>query len=128
MVNRVILIGRLTKEPEIRLLPSGTKVATFSIAVNRKFRDRNNEWKEETSFFDLEAFGKLAERVAQLGKGYQVSIEGSLRQEKWASQSGEKRSKVKIVANKIALLGKPKSATTENVKAKAEEVEEEIAF
>jgi single-strand DNA-binding protein len=127
-MNRVMLIGRLTKEPEVKFLPSGTKVATFSIAVNRKFRDKNNEWKEETSFFDLEAFGKLAERVAQLEKGYQIAVEGSLKQEKWTTQSGEKRSKVKIVASKVNLIGKPKSATaTENAEAKAE-VEEEIAF
>jgi single-strand DNA-binding protein len=131
MVNRVILIGRLTKEPEVRMLPSGSQVASFSIAVNRKYKDKNGEWKEETYFFDIECYGKLAERVgSQLGKGYQISIEGSLRQEKWTSQSGEKRSKIKIAANKITLLGKPKSADTKNAKAEVieETVEEEIAF
>jgi single-strand DNA-binding protein len=138
MINRVILIGRLTKNPEVRFLPSGMQVTSFSIAVSRKFRDKGGNWQEEVSFFDIECFGKLAEKVAQLGKGYQVNIEGSLRQEKWQTPTGEKRSKVKIVANKITLLGKPKNATTntqntQNAKAaevieEAVEVEEEIAF
>jgi single-strand DNA-binding protein len=135
MVNRVILIGRLVKEPEFRFLPSGTKVAMFSIAVNRKFKDKSGEWKEETSFFDIECYGKLAERMTQFGKGYQVNIEGELRQEKWQSPTGEKKSKIKIVANKVSLISKPKNATaTQNAEAKTEVVEEatetveEIAF
>jgi single-strand DNA-binding protein len=103
-----MLIGRLTRDPEVRFLPSGMQVTSLSIAVNRKFKDRNGEWREETSFFDVEAFGKIAERVGtQLSKGYQILIEGTLRQDKWESPSGEKRSKVKIVAERIVLLGKP---------------------
>jgi len=108
MLNRVMLIGRLTRDPEVRFLPSGMQVTSLSIAVSRKFKDKNGEWREETSFFDIESYGKLAERVgSQLSKGYQVIIEGELRQDRWESPSGEKRSKVKIVADRIALLGKP---------------------
>ena len=108
MLNRVMLIGRLTRDPEVRFLPSGMQVTSLSIAVSRKFKDKNGEWREETSFFDIESYGKLAERVgSQLSKGYQVIIEGELRQDRWESPSGEKRSKVKIVAERIALLGKP---------------------
>ncbi|WP_299226223.1 single-stranded DNA-binding protein [Sulfurihydrogenibium sp.] len=119
MLNRVMLIGRLTRDPEVRFLPSGMQVTSLSIAVSRKFKDKNGEWREETSFFDIESYGKLAERVgSQLSKGYQVIIEGELRQDRWESPSGEKRSKVKIVAERIALLGKPsdrnaKPASTE---------------
>jgi len=108
MLNRVMLIGRLTRDPEVRFLPSGMQVTSLSIAVSRKFKDKNGEWREEASFFDIESYGKLAERVgSQLSKGYQVIIEGELRQDRWESPSGEKRSKVKIVAERIALLGKP---------------------
>jgi len=114
MLNRVILIGRLTRDPEVRYLPSGMQVTSFSVAVNRKFKDKNGEWKEETSFFDVESYGKVAERIGtQLGKGDQILIEGSLRQDKWESPSGEKKSKVKIVANRISLIAKPEDGNTE---------------
>ncbi|EEP59967.1 single-stranded DNA-binding protein [Sulfurihydrogenibium yellowstonense] len=115
MLNRVILIGRLTRDPEVRFLPSGIQVTSLSIAVSRNFKDKNGEWREETSFFDIESYGKLAERVgSQLSKGYQILIEGSLRQDRWESSSGEKRSKVKIVADRIALLGKPGDRNTKS--------------
>jgi len=115
MLNRVMLIGRLTRDPEVRFLPSGMQVTSLSIAVSRRFKDKNGEWREETSFFDIEAFGKLAERVgSQLSKGYQIIIEGELRQDRWESPSGERRSKVKIVAERIALLGKPGDRNTKS--------------
>jgi single-strand DNA-binding protein len=107
MFNRVLLIGRLTRDPEVKDL-TNSKVAIFTIAVNRNYKDKNGEWKEESYFFDIEAFGKLAEKVkAQLGKGYKILIEGELRQDRWESESGEKRSKVKIVAERITLISKP---------------------
>jgi single-strand DNA-binding protein len=114
-----MLIGRLTRDPEVRFLPSGVQVTNLTIAVNRRYKDKSGEWREESYFFDIESYGKLAERVgSQLSKGYQILIEGSLRQDRWESSSGEKRSKVKIVADRIALLGKPsdrnaKSTSTE---------------
>jgi single-strand DNA-binding protein len=132
-----MLIGRLTRDPEVRFLPSGMQVTSLSIAVSRNFKDKNGEWREETSFFDVEAFGKLAERVGtQLSKGYQILIEGSLRQDKWESSSGEKRSKVKIVAYRIALLGKPvdrnaKSTLTEedlDISVEDFESDEDVPF
>ncbi len=115
MLNRVMLIGRLTRDPEVRFLPSGIQVTSLSIAVSRNFKDKNGEWREETSFFDIESYGKLAERLGtQLGKGYQILIEGSLRQDRWESPSGEKRSKVKIVADRIALIAKPGDRNTKS--------------
>jgi single-strand DNA-binding protein len=119
MLNKVMLIGRLTRDPEVRFLPSGVQVTNLTIAVNRRYKDKSGEWREESYFFNIESYGKLAERVgSQLSKGYQILIEGSLRQDRWESPSGEKRSKVKIVADRIALLGKPgdrnaKSTSTE---------------
>jgi single-strand DNA-binding protein len=126
MLNKVMLIGRLTRTPEVRFLPSGMQVTSFTVAVNRKYKDKGGNWQEESYFFDVETFGKLAERVAQLDKGYQILVEGELRQDKWESPAGEKRSKVKIVANKIALLGKPADAN--NVEKKTSEPEEDISI
>jgi single-strand DNA-binding protein len=123
-----MLIGRLTKNPEVRFLPSGMQVTSFSVAINRKFKDKNGEWKEEVSFFDVETFGKLAERVAQLNKGYQILIEGELRQDKWESPAGEKRSKVKIVANRIALIGKPADANNVEKKHAEPDIDDDISI
>ncbi len=111
MLNKVFLIGRLTRDPEIRFLPSGTQITTFTIAVNRAYKTKDSsEWKEETYFFDVEAFGYLAERLGkQLNKGTQVLVEGQLRQDKWETSSGEKRSKIKIVADKVNMLSAAKA-------------------
>ncbi|WP_297454723.1 single-stranded DNA-binding protein [Persephonella sp.] len=108
MLNKVFLIGRLTRDPEIRFLPSGSQVTSFSIAVNRPYRV-NNEWREETYFFDIETFGQLAERLGkQLNKGTQILVEGQLRQDRWETAAGDKRTKVKIVADRVSILsGKP---------------------
>ncbi len=104
MLNKVFLIGRLTRDPEIRFLPSGSQVTSFTIAVNRPYRV-NNEWKEETYFFDVESFGMLAERLGkQLNKGAQILIEGQLRQDRWETASGEKRTKIKVVADKVNII------------------------
>lgn len=110
MLNKVLLIGRLSRNPEIRYLPSGMQVTSFTIAVNRNYKDKNGNWQEESYFFDVETFGNLAERIGNtISKGYQVLIEGSLRQDKWETNTGEKRSKIKIVADKVSLISKPSS-------------------
>ncbi len=109
MLNKVIQIGRLTRDPEIRFLPSGSQVTSFSIAVNRNYKV-GEDWREETYYFDVETFGNLAERLGkQLNKGYQILLEGQLRQDRWETSSGEKRSKIKIVADKVSILSKPNS-------------------
>ncbi|WP_457635868.1 single-stranded DNA-binding protein [Persephonella sp.] len=114
MLNKVFLIGRLTRDPEIRFLPSGSQVTSFTIAVNRPYRV-NNEWKEETYFFDIESFGMLAERLGkQLNKGTQILIEGQLRQDRWETASGEKRTKIKVVADRVNIIsGKPQEKPVE---------------
>ncbi len=119
MLNKVFLIGRLTRDPEIRFLPSGIQITSFTIAVNRVYKTKDSsDWKEETYFFDVESFGYLAERLGkQLNKGSQILVEGSLRQDKWETPSGEKRSKIKVVADKVNLLSgrteKPSTAQEE---------------
>lgn len=103
--NRVILAGNLTRDPEIRYLPSGLSVATFAIAVNDPRVKSGGESKEEVYFFDITAFGKLGEVSAEyLKKGRPVLVEGKLRQRRW-EQDGQKRSKIEVVADNIQFLG-----------------------
>ena len=106
--NKVILVGRLVREPENVVLPSGSQVSNLVIAYNRSYKTSDGSWKEESHFFEIKVFGKLAERVIpQLGKGDLVLIEGRLHQDKWIDkQSGEPRSKVRIVALDIKPLSR----------------------
>lgn len=117
MLNKVLLIGRLSRNPEVRYLPSGTQVTSFTIAVNRNFKDKSGKWQEETYFFDVETFGDLAGRLGSaINKGDQVLIEGSLRQDRWEDKKGEKRSKIKIVADRVSTISKTNSkATSEEI-------------
>jgi single-strand DNA-binding protein len=103
-VNYIIIIGRLTRDAELKYTNSGLAVSSFSVAVNRRKKSGDN-WEDEVSFFDSSLFGKRAESLNQyLAKGQQVAIEGSLVQDRW-EQEGQKRSKIKIFANNIQLLG-----------------------
>jgi len=103
--NNAILIGRITRDSELKYTPSGTAVTKFSLAVNRK-RKQGDEYVEEVSFFDITAWAKLAENLSQyLTKGKQVGVCGELRQDRWEDKDGNKRSKVGLTANAIQLLG-----------------------
>jgi single-strand DNA-binding protein len=111
-MNKVIIAGRLMREPELRKLPSGKESARLVLVYSRKYQNKKNEWKEELHFFEVDVYSPgLIERVRKLGKGDKIVIEGELRQNKWESLSGEKRSKVRIKANRIQLISKPKTAT-----------------
>jgi single-strand DNA-binding protein len=103
-LNRVVLIGRLTRDAETKFIQSGQAVCKFSIAVNRK-RKVGDQWEDEASFFDAVLWGRQAETLSQyLVKGKQIAIDGELRQDRW-EQDGQKRSKVEIVVGNIQLLG-----------------------
>jgi single-strand DNA-binding protein len=103
-INRVVLIGRLTRDAETKFTQAGQAVCKFSIAVNRK-RKVGEQWEEEASFFDAVLWGRQAEGLNQyLIKGKQVAIDGELRQDRW-EQDGQKRSKVEIYVNNLELLG-----------------------
>jgi single-strand DNA-binding protein len=105
MLNRVLLIGNLTRDPEVRYLPSGVAVTTFDIAVNERYRDRNQEMREETLFIRIETFQKLAETCAQyLKKGRRVFAEGKLRMDQWEGKDGVKHSRPVIRAQNIQFL------------------------
>ena len=106
-LNKVFLIGNLTRDPELRMTPKGTAICSFGLAVNRQFRDDSGGTREETTFVDLEAWGKTGELVSKyLSKGSPAMIEGRLRLDAWESKTGEKRSKLKVVVDNIQFLGR----------------------
>ena len=103
--NQVILMGNLTRDPELRTTPNGTSVCGFSLALNRSYRGSDGEWQEATDFIDIVAWGPLGERVAQyLTKGRAALVNGRLQSRSW-EQDGQKRSKVEVVANDVTFLG-----------------------
>jgi len=107
-LNKVLLLGNLTRDVEIRYTPGGTALAQFGMAMNRKYRDtKTNEMREEVTFVDIEVWGKQAETANQyLSKGRGVFVEGRLRLDQWEDkQTGQKRSKLKIVADRIQFVG-----------------------
>lgn len=103
-MNSVSLIGRLTRDAELKYTPGGLAISRFSIAVNRR-KKNGDAWEDEASFFDITLFGKSAESVNQyLVKGKQIAVKGELHQDRWA-QEGQARSKVGINAESVQLLG-----------------------
>ncbi|MCB1307020.1 MAG: single-stranded DNA-binding protein [Leptospiraceae bacterium] len=106
-VNKVVLIGRLTRDPELRQTQSGTSYARFSIANNRMYV-AGGERREEVSFFNCVAWGRQAEVINQYcRKGKQVAIEGRLQQRSWENQEGKKQSVVDVVVEQLQMLGSP---------------------
>jgi single-strand DNA-binding protein len=102
MDNSVTIVGNLTGDPELRYTSSGTAMANIAIAVNRRWRDRNNEWQEETSFFRGTLWREQAENAAEsLHKGDRVIISGSLEQRSWETPEGDKRSVVELRVDDI---------------------------
>ncbi|MDR0669290.1 MAG: single-stranded DNA-binding protein [Treponema sp.] len=103
-LNHVVLVGRLTRDAELKYTSGGQAVCKFSIAVNRR-RKNGDQWEDEASFFDIVLWGRQGEAVNQyLLKGKMVGVEGELRQDRW-QQDGQNRSRVEIVANNLQLLG-----------------------
>ena len=110
--NRVILIGGLTKDPELRYTPNGKAVVSFSIATTRRYRGADEEFQEETTFIDCEGWGKLAETIAQyLTKGQPIFVEGRLKLDQWESPEGNRRSRLKVVVERFQFVGAPREET-----------------
>jgi single-strand DNA-binding protein len=105
--NQVTLMGNLTRDPELRTTPNGATVCSFSLALNRSYKNADGNWQEVTDFVDIVAWGPLGERVAQyLTKGRPALVSGRLQSRSW-EQDGQKRSKVEVVANDVTFLGGP---------------------
>lgn len=128
-LNKVFLIGRLTRDPEVKNLPSGKKVCQLGLATDRFFINKNGEKQQETEFHNIILFGRLAEIASQyLKKGSLVLIEGRLRTRNWEDESGNKKSRTEIIAERIQLGPKSKRKTLPPIEEKEEIpiVEEEI--
>ena len=109
-LNKVMLIGNMTRDAELRYTPKGTAVADIGLAINRKSKDANGELREEVVFVDVTLWGKTAENVNQyVGKGSPLFVEGRLQLDQWEdNQTGQKRSKLKVVGDFVQFLGGPK--------------------
>jgi single-strand DNA-binding protein len=101
--NAVVLVGNVTRDPELRFTPSGQATATFGLAVNRRWQNRQTqEWEEATSFFDVVCWRDMAENAAEsLAKGSRIIVSGRLEQRSWETSDGDRRSKVEVVADEI---------------------------
>ena len=107
-INTVVIAGRTTKDPEIKVTPSGTTVLSFSLAVNDAKKNAQGEWEEITNFFDCVLFGERAERIAQyITKGSKLTVNGRLHQDRWQAQDGTNRSRVSVIAQDIELPPRP---------------------
>src|SRR5262252_1720795 len=105
-INRVILVGNLTRDPELRHTGGGTPVCSLRIAVNGRRRDESGNWVDEPNYFSISVFGNQAENCAQyLAKGRPIAVDGRLRWREWQAQDGSKREAVEVVADSVQFLG-----------------------
>lgn len=128
--NRVILLGNLTHDPELKYLPSGTAVATIRVATNRVYTDRQSgEKKEEVCFVDVVAWERQAELCNEyLSKGRPVLIEGRLRYRTWETEDGQKRSKHEVVAERVQFIGSPQQQSMPSAATSGEKTGESEAI
>jgi len=119
--NKVILMGNLTRDPELRYTPKGTAIAKMGLAVNRVWTSETGEKKEEVTFVDVDVFGRTAENVGQyMRKGSPILIEGRLRLDQWDDkQTGQKRSKLGVVAETVQFLGSSRGSSESSSGAEA---------
>jgi single-strand DNA-binding protein len=119
--NKVILVGNLTRDPELRYTPKGMAIAKVGLAVNRNWTSESGEKKEEVTFVDVDIFGRTAENVAQyMKKGRPILIEGRLRLDQWDDkQTGQKRSKLGVVGEVVQFLGSPTGSNEGGAPARA---------
>jgi single-strand DNA-binding protein len=105
-INRVVLVGNLTRDPELRHTPSGTPVCSLRVAVNTRRKDETGQWVDKPNYFDVTVWGQQGENTAQyLSKGRPVAIDGRLEWREWEAQDGSKRQAVEIVADSVQFLG-----------------------
>jgi single-strand DNA-binding protein len=105
-INRVVLVGNLTRDPELRHTPSGTAVCSLRLAVNTRRKDESGQWTDKPNYFDITVWGQQGENCAQyLSKGRPVAIDGRLEWREWEAQDGSKRQAVEVVAESVQFLG-----------------------
>lgn len=127
-LNKVFIMGNLTRDPELRYVPSGTAVATFTIAVNRVYTSQAGEKKEEVSFIRVVVWGRRAEVCGEyLSKGNPVFIEGRLQSRSWETQDGQKRSTMEVIADNVQFLRGGSGDKTQETSAKADTATGDVA-
>jgi single-strand DNA-binding protein len=110
-LNKVFLIGNLTRAPELRYTPSGMAVADLRLAVNRRYQTQSGEKREDTCFLNVVVWGKQAESCSEyLDKGSPIMVEGRLQTRDWETKDGQKRNVVEVVAERVQFMGRPKTA------------------
>ncbi|HEX9408334.1 MAG TPA: single-stranded DNA-binding protein [Methylomirabilota bacterium] len=133
-LNKVFLMGNLTRPPELRYTPSGTAVADLRLAVNRNYTTQSGEKRDEVCFLTVVVWGKQAESCGEyLDKGSPIMVEGRLQTRDWETKDGQKRNVVEVVAERVQFMGRSKSAAgapgaPEAVEASAAEGEDEVPF
>jgi single-strand DNA-binding protein len=106
--NKVILVGNLTRDPELRVIPSGTSVCRFTLAVSRQFKNADGSSREEVVFIDVDSFGRQADTISRfMTKGKPILVEGRLKLDQWETPNGEKRSKILVMVENFQFLGGP---------------------
>ncbi len=127
-LNKVMIIGHLGRDPEMRYTPSGRPVTTFSVATNRSWTTTDGERRTDTEWFNVVAWNKLAEICNQyLSKGQQVYIEGRLQTRRWEDSNGTRHTSVEIVANEMIMLGERRGSEEEEYN-EADSIEDEFPF
>lgn len=105
-LNKVFLLGNLTRDPELRYAPNGTAIVSFGLATNRRFKSAEGEQKKEVCFVDISMFGRRAEVISEyFSKGSSIYVEGRLKYEQWESQDGQKRNKLAVIAENFEFVG-----------------------
>ena len=113
--NKVLLMGNLTRDPQLSYLPSPTAVVEFGLAINRKWKSKDGEQKEDTCFIDCQAFGRTAETINKyLSKGRPIFVEGRLKFDSWTAQDGSKRSKHRVTVENFQFMGSAQAGTGGN--------------
>ena len=121
-LNKVFLMGNLTRDPELRYTPNGSAVVNLRLAVNRRFKTQSGELKEDTAFLTVVVWGKQAESCSQyLNKGRPVFVEGRLQSRSWESADGQKRNVLEVRADRVQFLSKPTTAVSDAPEAISED-------
>ena len=126
--NKVMLMGNLTRDPELRFTPNGAAVANFGLAVNRKFK-QGDEWEDDVCFVEITVWKKQAENCAEyLSKGRPAFIEGYLKFSKWETDDGQKRNKLEVVANTVQFLGSRNDSQGDSSTGQVPVPEDDVPF
>lgn len=128
-INVVVLGGRLTAKPELKFAPSGDAVCNLRMASNQKWKGKDGEWKEETTFINAEIWGKSAEACAEyLDKGSPVVVTGRLKQKRWETKEGDKRERIDIAAQQVTFMGGKKGTAEEAAEGAPPAKDDDIPF